>query len=93
MMDELNHTKQEFIVNLNKSFESLGVFPQYGKVDFMKQNHPFATYMTNIYNIAMFNNGTMHYNITLPTELNECCKNFKYRLIYSRSVQKASTIC
>jgi len=22
----------------------------------------------------MFNNGTMHYNITLPTELNESCK-------------------
>ena len=74
MMEELNHTKQEFIVNVNKSFTSLGVFSQYGKVDFMKQNHPFATYMTNIYNIAMFNNGTMHYNITLPTELNENCK-------------------
>lgn len=71
---ELNGTKNEFIKNINESFESLGVFPQYGKVNFIKQNHPFATYMTNIYNVAMFNNGTMHYNITLPTELNENCR-------------------
>lgn len=32
-------------------------------------NHPFATYTTNLKNIAMFNNGTIHINITLPTQL------------------------
>lgn len=32
-------------------------------------NHPFATYSTNLSNIAMFNNGTFHINITLPTRL------------------------
>jgi DNA-directed RNA polymerase subunit beta' len=35
----------------------------------MTDNNPFAIYMTNINNVAMFNNGTLHYNITLPTEL------------------------
>jgi hypothetical protein len=32
-------------------------------------NHPFATYHTNLNNIAMFNNGTIHLNITLPSRL------------------------
>jgi hypothetical protein len=34
-----------------------------------RQNHPFATYTTNLANISMFNNGTIHVNITLPTQL------------------------
>ena len=33
-------------------------------------NHAFATYTTNMQNISMFNNGTIHINITLPTKLN-----------------------
>jgi hypothetical protein len=37
----------------------------------MQKNYPFATYLTNKSNIGMFNNGTIHYNITLPTKLNE----------------------
>lgn len=39
----------------------------------METNNPFAIYMTNINNISMFNNGTLHYNITLPTKLNNKC--------------------
>jgi len=37
----------------------------------MNQNYPFAMYLTNYNNIGMFNNGTFHYNITLPTKLND----------------------
>lgn len=33
------------------------------------QNEPFASYLTNLKNISMFNNGTIHINITLPTRL------------------------
>ena len=37
----------------------------------MGRNYPFSRYKTNPANIAMFNNGTVHINITLPTRLNE----------------------
>jgi hypothetical protein len=37
----------------------------------MSKNYPFVKYKTNISNIAMFNNGTTHINITLPTKLNK----------------------
>ena len=74
VIDELNNTKGDLITNFNKSFESLQYYRDYGNVKFIENNYPFATYMTNLYNISMFNNGTIHYNITLPTELNEHCK-------------------
>lgn len=34
-----------------------------------EKNWPIATYTTNLKNYAMFNNGTIHINITLPTYL------------------------
>ena len=37
----------------------------------MNNNYPFALHMTNLKNVSIFNNGTLHYNITLPTELDE----------------------
>ncbi len=32
-------------------------------------NEPWAIHLTNLRNIAMFNNGTLHINLTLPTRL------------------------
>ncbi len=71
VFNELSQTKNEFIYNLNKSFRELHIFEERGKIDFMKLNHPFAMYMTNLNNVAMFNNGTLHYNLTLPTNLDD----------------------
>ena len=78
VLDELNTTKNELVHNFNKSFESLQCFREYGKVKFIEHNYPFATYMTNINNISMFNNGTIHYNITLPTKLDKLCRIENY---------------
>lgn len=33
------------------------------------KNEPFAMHLTNLRNVAMFNNGTLHINLTLPTRL------------------------
>jgi hypothetical protein len=38
-------------------------------IDFMKKNHPFAIHLTNLNNVGIFNNGTIQFNITLPTKL------------------------
>lgn len=73
VIEELNHNKYEFLSELNRTFDS-EIFEninQYGKIKIMERNYPFATYLTNYKNVAMFNNGTLHYNITLPTELDE----------------------
>lgn len=71
IINEIQKYKKEFIQNLNKSFEEIEYFKKYGSIKFMEYNHPFSIYMTNLNNISMFNNGTLHYNITLPTQLNE----------------------
>ena len=72
VMDELSTTKQNFLRELNNALVNLEESCYNNQsVSIMKQNHPIATYMTNLENVAFFNNGTLHYNITLPTELNE----------------------
>lgn len=78
VVNELDNFKTLFISNLQKFFHSKNIFPQYGKITLMSKNHPFAIHLTNLHNVGIFNNGTLHYNITLPTKLN------KYRKIANK---------
>ena len=71
VFQELYNNKKYFIDNLNDVFIQKEIFQKYGKVKFMEENYPFSIYLTNSNNISMFNNGTLNYNITLPTELDE----------------------
>lgn len=71
VIKELNDQKLKFIKEIQKYQIDHNLFPQYGLIKYMNQNYPFAMYLTNYNNIGMFNNGTFHYNITLPTKLNE----------------------
>lgn len=71
ILRELAETKREFEQRLNRALDNGQMFQEYGPIRIMKTNHPFATYMSNLENIAMFNNGTLHFNLTLPTELDE----------------------
>ena len=76
VMNELNNNKYNFLNQLNMTLDN-DIFQnmnQYGKIKIMEQNYPFASYLTNFKNITMFNNGTLHYNITLPTELDNNIK-------------------
>jgi hypothetical protein len=41
------------------------------KVSYPLKNHGFAVFLTNRNNVAIFNNGTYHFNITLPTYLDK----------------------
>jgi len=70
IVNELSYNKHNFITNLNDTFHKQEILKEYGKVSFMENNYPFVTFMTNFRNITMFNNGTLHYNITLPSQLN-----------------------
>ncbi len=71
ILQELAKTKRDFEKHLNNALVRGAIFQEYGPIYIMKTNHPFATYMSNPDNIAMFNNGTLHFNLTLPTELDE----------------------
>ena len=71
VIEEYKKSKKDFISNLRKVFSENNIFPEYGAIGFIKANHPFSIYLTNFHNIGIFNNGTLHYNITLPTQLLE----------------------
>ena len=74
-IDELIDAKENFIKNvqdipIHKNL-SIGGDDKNdkNKIRFMTKNHPFAVYTTNRQNLSMFNNGTYHFNFTLPTML------------------------
>jgi len=69
VIDELTQIETEFISNLNSTFQSLNILSPYLPFQIQTKNHPFANHLTNLKNPSMFNNGTMHVNITLPTRL------------------------
>ncbi len=83
VLNELNSFKQRFIENINNYIDEkdIQLFKNNGKISIMTRNQPFAIYMTNLQNIGIFNNGTLHFNITLPTKLDgeskiECFDKF-----------------
>lgn len=67
---ELQEIEIKFIEALN-ALPKEGILKTYGPFKIAQDNYPFASYLTNIKNNSMFNNGTIHLNITLPTKLNE----------------------
>ena len=69
VIKELVDEKSLFIKSINRVFKEKGIFREYGSVLYPKRNEPFVTYLTNPKNIAVFNNGTYHINLTLPTQL------------------------
>jgi hypothetical protein len=68
-INELVSNKAQFIKELQDVFKKNNIFPDYGEINFITENHPFSIILTNIANIGIFNNGTLHFNITLPCML------------------------
>ena len=79
VINELKMNKLEFIKHLQLCQKKLSLHSDKGIINWMSSNHPIATFMTNLNNISVFCNGTIHFNLTLPTILNEKCQisNFK----------------
>lgn len=66
---ELVEEKHIYINSINEAFQALNIFPEFGKLKYPIRNEPFVSFLTNKANIAIFNNGTYHFNLTLPTLL------------------------
>jgi hypothetical protein len=67
VIDELKHSKKTFLQNLNNLHLPITKGAQFA---YPKGNYGFARFTTNMKNLAIFNNGTYHFNFTLPTMLN-----------------------
>ena len=65
---ELSGAKADFLKSLNRFVKARGLFKLYGgALTFATGNPGFVVQMTNPSQVAMFNNGTYHFNITLPS--------------------------
>ncbi len=66
---ELEATEARFVAEL-AALPRTGILAAYAPLRLAApQNVPFATYLTAPRSVAMFNNGTVHVNVTLPTRL------------------------
>lgn len=69
VMNELQEGEDRFVYELSR-LPAKGVIASYGPLSLANPtNEPWAIYLTNPRNISMFNNGTIHINVTLPTQL------------------------
>jgi len=68
-VNELISEKAQYLEQLNKAFKQNYIFSEYGPLIYPQRNEPFVTFLTNPNNIAIFNNGTVHLNFTMPTQL------------------------
>jgi hypothetical protein len=91
VIGELNFEKQTFVKNLQKFQNETKIFQDYGLIRLMTHNYPFSIYLTNLNNIGIFNNGTLHYNLTLPTFLDKN-KLIKDRIKFINDHKKAIKI-
>jgi hypothetical protein len=69
VLTELRVGQHRFVQELNR-LPRVGVLAAYGPLRLTyPENPPWATYLTHQRGISMFNNGTLHVNVTLPTRL------------------------
>ena len=66
---EFRNRRAEFADNLNTAWIAAELPSSYLPLTWMHANHPFAIYHSNPKNISIFNNGTYHFNFTIPTRL------------------------
>jgi hypothetical protein len=70
VLEELQGKQEEWVQKLRTFFETHTILREYGNVSWIQGNHGFAVMATNLNQLAIFNNGTYHVNLTLPTKLN-----------------------
>ena len=68
VMEELISGETRFVSEFAR-LPKEGIIAEYGPFTLVPRNEPFATYLTNLRHVSMFNNGTIHINVTLPTRL------------------------
>ena len=67
VVQELLKHKEHFLYGLNTWVKQRNLWREFGGVFQFTSNPGFVVHMTNPKNISMFNNGTYHINITLPS--------------------------
>jgi hypothetical protein len=68
---EMIALRDKFIAELNTSLQQIAnKHSSLSSVKWMSKNYGIVRMLTNLNNVAIFNNGTYHINITLPTQLN-----------------------
>lgn len=75
VVNELITSKTDLLDCINTFLKEKGIHKEKGLLEYPTENPGFIINYTNPGNISMFNNGTYHINITLPTALGSKDKN------------------
>lgn len=93
VLNELKQIEDRFVKELNHACTLYkGSFFEYGPFCIQKRNFPFVSYLTNLQNISMFNNGTIHLNLTMPTQL-DSSGAILHRPLFIKQHQAFARLC
>lgn len=91
VVGELLHNKYKWMAALQKGLDAIpekhNVFQR--RVAWPKKNYGLALFLTNRQHLGIFNNGTYHINITLPTYLDKDAKIANKALFEEQHMQVA----
>lgn len=71
IVNELGDRKELFISKLRKFFKEKNIFKDKGVIGYPYFNPGLNQFQTRLWSFVLFNNGTYHINITLPTEIKD----------------------
>jgi hypothetical protein len=89
--NELLVAKKRWITGLQRGLDIIGDKCEAlrRRVAYPSKNYGLAVFLTNLNNVAIFNNGTYHINITLPTLLNKEGKIADWKMFEAQHMKAA----
>ncbi len=90
--EELKTSRQRFLEEIRPTFQKIPLFAQHGEIRCQTANHGLATYMTNFNHVNFCNNGTLHINLTMPTQLSAEAKPADETAFKQKHLQAARLI-
>lgn len=87
VIKELNNTKEIFLYKINKFIKEKRIF-NLGKIEYPIYNPGLNIFLSMKDRIVLFNNGTYHFHITLPTKLinHKIYDLEKFRSIHNKAI-------
>jgi hypothetical protein len=93
IVKELVNYKSKFLGEFNMFLKSKGLHKEKGPLLYPPRNPGFAVFFSNPGNVVMFNNGTYHINITIPSLLGPPNEDGTPTLAYPELFRQQHKVC
>jgi len=93
VIKELVDYKKKFLAEMNRFILKEGLHKEKGRLLYPPRNPGFAVFYSNPRNVVMFNNGTYHINITVPSLLGPPAEDGTPTLAFPELFRQQHKVC